>query len=160
MSNSSNVPKWVHLGETETVRWTGHPSLYSIGSYALLGGLLILVGVGVAVAEVLPSDLWWGAVVPVVLGVGLMIYASLVRKSVTYVVTDEEIYKKTGLLSRHVSRVPVDKVRNVSTHQSLAQRFSSRGTVVIRTTTDDGMTFDHVENLEDVSKVLLETTDR
>ena len=160
MSTPSKPPNWVTLTEGESVLWSGHPSVYSIGPYAAVGTLVALAGVGLAFVDLVPSGLWWGPLVPIALGIALIVYAYLVRNSITYVITDEELYKKTGLLSRHVTKVRVEKVRNISTHQSFVQRFTSRGTVIIETATGGGIQFDYIDDLDGVSGILTSALDR
>jgi uncharacterized membrane protein YdbT with pleckstrin-like domain len=123
----------LHPGEE--IVFEGHPSWRSIlgfymGGLALaalagaIGGLADSAGLGAGIAAVIFA---------VVLGVGL-----LKRIGTRYVITNQRLHIRRGILSRRVQQTQVDRVQNVNTDQSLLERLLRVGTVDFDTAgTDD-----------------------
>ncbi len=60
------------------------------------------------------------------------------RLATTYIVTDERLHIRRGLLARHVQETRIDRVQNVNTNQSVFQRVLQIGDVDFDTAgTDD-----------------------
>lgn len=154
---------WMHLTENETVRWTGRPSPYTIV-------VAIAVAVGVAVAGLLLAG-WllsvvelndlpgWIAYLPLLLTlVGLLsavwTYLNWIR--LLYVITDEEIYVKHGLVSRDVTQVRLSRVQNTAYSQSIVERLLSYGDIKIFTagTSTEDLVFESVPHPERVKRTL------
>lgn len=131
---------WLHLGDDETVRWIGRPSRYTITM--ALGAALALAIVGVVLTAWLVSVVGasdapaWVSYLPLVLtAAGLFravrTYLDWVR--LLYVITDEEIYVKHGLVSRDVTQVRLSRVQNTGYSQSTLERVLSYGDVEVFT---------------------------
>lgn len=158
-----SVPEWVTLGENEQVVWSGTPSLL-LATGSLVGGFLVIV-VGIALyGFLLPPDFEfeWVAWLLIPLGMALMAYAYLRHQSTRYVITTNEVYRKTGLFSREVTTLRLDRIQNTSFEQSLLERVLSYGDVNVDTAGSGGteITFRAVSNPQEVSKLLTEQLDR
>ncbi|WP_254536331.1 PH domain-containing protein [Halomarina litorea] len=157
-----NVPDWVTLTDGEEVVWSGQPSIYPILS-SLVAGFLVALG-GFVLYILLPQDLAfrWVVYLLVPLGVLLMGVAYVRHTATRYVVTTNEVYKKTGLFSRDVTSLRLDRVQNTSFSQSLGQRLLSYGDVNVDTAGTGGteITFESVANPQKVSSLLTRQLDR
>lgn len=131
---------WLHLTDEESVRWTGRPSLYTIAVSTIGGVLLGLLGIALAVwlvpvAEGAGVPGWLGLAPLLLTVVGLawaaLTYLEWIR--LLYVITDEEIYVKYGLVSRDVTQVRLDRVQNTAYEQSVVQRILGYGNVRVYT---------------------------
>lgn len=145
----TDVPDWVTMADGEQVIWQSKPSL--IPAVASLVGEVILIGLGVAVLitgdiaslvglafdpgiSVLSLSFW------TLVGLGLVSWGGLGILSTGlqwagkhYVVTTEEIYKKSGLISRSVKNTRLSDVQNTTFSQSVLGRLGSYGTVEVYT---------------------------
>lgn len=156
---------WLHLREDESVRWTGRPSRYTIAIAIGVGLFLAIVGVAgwwfsgpfLQDAEL---PLWLGYL-PLVLTVLGIVRAGLVYLDwlrLLYVITDEEIYVKYGLVSRDVTQVRLDRVQNTSFEQTILERMLGYGDVRVYTagTSTEDITLRDVPDPHRVSTLLTE----
>ncbi len=162
---SENVEEadWLHLTEDETVCWTGRPSPYTITmaiavavGVALLG--LVLTAWLVPVVERHDVPVWIGYL-PLLLTLGGLLsalgtYLNWIR--LLYVITDEEIYVKHGLVSRDVTQVRLSRVQNTAYSQSVVERVLSYGDIKIFTagTSTEDLVFKSVPRPEYVNRIL------
>jgi uncharacterized membrane protein YdbT with pleckstrin-like domain len=90
----------------------------------------VVVALAVSVVAGVPAAV---AVFAVVLVVGFV-----KRVATTYMVSNQRLYIRRGILSKNVQQTRIDRVQNVNTNQSLMQRILSVGTVDFDTAgTDD-----------------------
>jgi uncharacterized membrane protein YdbT with pleckstrin-like domain len=135
----------MELHPGERILYAGHPSWRSILGFYLKGLLIgVLIGVIVALA--------------VSLGVGIGVYIGLVlvtvlvgyvmRRGTEYVITNQRLHIRRGLLSKRIQQTRLERVQNVNTNQSLLQRVLRVGTVDFDTagTEDADFTFVGVSN--------------
>ena len=157
-----SVPEWVTLGESEEVVWSGSPSLL-VAAGSLFVGLLVAV-IGIVAYALLPTDFAYRDLVWLLLPIGMLImgYAYLRHQSTRYVITTNEVYRKTGLFSRRVTSLRLDRIQNTSFQQSLFERLLSFGDVHVDTAGSGGteITFEAVSNPQRVSSLLTEQLDR
>lgn len=131
----------VSLIEGESVFVNTHPSLQMWTSILLIA-LLVLV-FGSASGAVFPS----ATISALLLGVAL-----IARNRSRYVVTDERVLKKTGLLSRSTQEIRVGDMRNLKTDTSWG---GNTGTISISTTSAGGdMTMRYVPKAKQVADTL------
>ena len=121
-------------GPGETVIFDGHPSWRSVLEIYLMGDLLA-VAAGAAL---------WFAVAPgvgVAAGVVIALLAIAVgfvrRRSTRYVITNQRLYARRGLLARYEQQTRLERVQDVSTRQSFFERILQIGTVDFDTAGDD-----------------------
>lgn len=122
------------LGDDEELLWTGQPRL-SAAAESVAGGLVLLVagaGVGLLVAggEAPPV----GAVVAaalVLLGVLAPAWRLVALRRTRYAVSDRAIYARTGVVSRSVRRMGLDRVQNSAYGQPVLGGVFGYGTVTV-----------------------------
>jgi uncharacterized membrane protein YdbT with pleckstrin-like domain len=85
-----------------------------------------------------------------------LVYLNWLR--LLYVITDEEVYVKEGLVSRDVTQVRLDRVQNTAFEQSVRQRVLGYGDVRLYTagTNTEDITFERVPGPEQVSQLVTE----
>ncbi len=157
--------EWIHLTDEEVVRWTGRPSQVTIAPH-VLGGLLLAIAGIVFWTDAGPTvgtgglPAWVGHLPLLLTVVGLawfgVVYLDWLR--LLYVITDEEVYVKHGLVSRDVTQVRLDRVQNTAFEQSVRQRVLGYGDVRLYTagTNTEDITFERVPKPERVSQLVTE----
>lgn len=138
MSTAIGRADWLRLGDGERIVWHGQPSLYRIWDSLVLAavlavGGLVLVG---GVVQVDPDVPWFARLSPLallVLAAAIGASAYLRWRSVHYVVTSNEVYRKSGNLSRDVAQVRIDSIQNTTYEQSAIQRLLGYGDVRLYT---------------------------
>ena len=129
----------MHPGED--VVFEGHPSWRALLSFYIYGTIGCAV-VGVIVA--LAVDIALGAAVGVVL-IALVIVAGVVKRWATdYMVSNQRLYIRRGILSKHVQQTRVDRIQNVNTDQRIRDRLLRVGTVDFDTAGTDDSDFKFV----------------
>ena len=131
----------------EEVVWQGRPSWRSRLAFYLKWGVIALVpGVlgslleGPASVD-LPISLWWLWLVTLVL-LALVVFAGwLQRIGTQYVVSNERINIRHGILSRTDHSTSYDRLQNVSTRQSPIERMLGVGNVDFDTAASDDYEF-------------------
>jgi membrane protein YdbS with pleckstrin-like domain len=126
----------LHPGED--VVFEGHPSWRALLAFYLSGLLgAAVVGVIVALAVSVPVGIAAGVVVE-----ALTILVGFFRRMATsYVVTNQRLYIRHGILSKQEQQTRIDRVQNVNTDQSLLQRILRVGTVDFDTAGSDDSDF-------------------
>jgi uncharacterized membrane protein YdbT with pleckstrin-like domain len=137
----------LHPGEQ--IIFQGRPSWRStLQFYA--GGLLLAAAAGLIAA--LADDTGLGVGVGVAVFAVVLLVGFLKRLGTRYVVTDERLHIRRGLIARHVQETRLERVQNVNTDQSVFQRILQIGTVDFDTagTTDSDFSFTGVAQPEHV----------
>ncbi|MBV0923472.1 PH domain-containing protein [Halomicroarcula limicola] len=126
---------WLTLDDDEEIVWRGQPSTESLYGTYIVGVPMILL-----------------------LGLGLVVIASarLRQRNTDYVITDKGVYKKTGIFSRAVTEIDLDKVQNTSFSVGAVGRYFDYGDVMISTAGGSGveMTLRGVADPQAVQKQL------
>jgi uncharacterized membrane protein YdbT with pleckstrin-like domain len=167
---SVETADWLHLTDDEEVLWNGHPSLYTIGSDVLFSLFLIVVGIGLTAAFLIPLD-WvpealaeqWAFLPLILVAAGIVFFAiqyGMVRRT-HYVITTEEVYRKEGLISQDVLKIRHDRIQNTTCSQSALERLFSFGDITIYTAGSDDLEIllTNVSQPQQVSKILTEAFD-
>jgi len=126
----------LHPGER--VVFEGHPCWRALLSF-YLGGLAGAVGIAVVVAliwSVLPAILVGAA-----LAGGVLVLGLVKRTGTTYLVSNQRLYIRRGVLAKRVQQTRVDRVQNVNTEQSFRERLLRVGTVDFDTAGSDDSEF-------------------
>lgn len=156
----NDVPDWVTLTEGEEVLWKGHPSLRLI-TPAIVVGLVLAIG-GIALALFLTDPTFrWIPLIGVPIGLAIIAWSYISLVSTHYVLTDEQVYRKTGLMNRNVEQIRLDRVQNTACSQSVAERLFSYGDITIYTAGSEMMdiTLDNVPRPNEVNRRLTEALD-
>jgi uncharacterized membrane protein YdbT with pleckstrin-like domain len=157
---ANDVADWVTLTEGEKVLWQGHPSLRLITPSALVA--LVLAGGGLALTIVLTNPtVGWLPLLGIPLGLAIIGWAYVSLVSTRYVLTSEEVYRKTGIITQSVAQIRLDRVQNTTCSQSLTERLFSYGDITIYTAGSDTMdiTLADVPDPQQVNRHLTEALD-
>lgn len=159
MQEKTDAPSWVTLTEGEELVWSGHPSLLSVGGSFVVGLIFIVIGIGVAIF--FEGVIRLLSLIPIGLGLFMIVVTYINYLSVQYVLTSEEVYKKTGILSRNVVNIRLDRIQNTSYSQSLPERFMTYGSIQIDTAGTGGtdIRLADVPNPEHVNGLITEHLD-
>ncbi|MFB6158898.1 MAG: PH domain-containing protein [Candidatus Nanohalobium sp.] len=122
---------WLNLDGSENIVWSGEPRIKSIIP-AVIVGVPMIAAFG--------------------LGVLIIVGAYLSVKNTDYVVTEESLYVKKGVLSRSVQKIDFDKVQNISFSQGVLGNHFGYGNIEISTAGGSGveMRFRSIENPREV----------
>jgi uncharacterized membrane protein YdbT with pleckstrin-like domain len=137
----------LHPGET--VVYEGGPVWRSIlGFYVvgILAALIIAVVVGLFTGSGTAVVVW-------IAGVVVVVVAGLVKRIGTrYVITNQRLHIKRGILARRVQQTRIERVQNVNTSQSLLDRLLRVGSVDFDTagTDDSDFVFSGVSRPDEV----------
>ena len=113
----------------------GHPSWRALLS-VYIGGVVAAAVVAVIVA--LAVSTVTGILVGVVLFAVVLVVGFVKRMATTYLVTNQRLYIRRGILSKREQQTRIDRVQNVNTDQRLRDRILRVGTVDFDTAgTDD-----------------------
>lgn len=166
MGTKTTVPNWVTLTRGEQILWSGNPTLRSalislIGRLGLMGsaiaGFLTFSRTAALFGRSAPLLKWfvpvvtllkWLTLVPLVGGVLSLVLLFARYRSIKYVLTNKAVYKRTGLLTRSVSKLRVDRIQHTSYTQSVLARLLTYGTITIETAGagGTGIELTHVPN--------------
>jgi uncharacterized membrane protein YdbT with pleckstrin-like domain len=139
----------MELRPDEVVVFEGHPSWRAVLSF-YIGG--IAGAVVIAVIVWLVASAFWGVVAAVVL-IAAVVLAGLIKRTATdYMVTNQRLYIRRGILAKKVQQTRIDRVQNVNTDQSLRDRILRVGTVDFDTAGTDDSEFKFV-GISDPGKV-------
>ncbi len=118
----TNAPQHDH----EVTRWSGQPAW---SEYVFLWFITLVFGVRAGLS------VWWGqwGVVAIhVAGMALFVgLAVFFRRTTRYTVTQDAIYRTTGLLGQREDRLPISEVESVSVRESGLDRLLGIGTVAL-----------------------------
>ncbi len=123
------------LHPDERIVFEGHPSWRAVLSFYIggVGGALVIAVILWFAASVLIAVLVFAVLVALVVVVGL-----IKRTATDYMVTNQRLYIRRGILSKKIQQTRIDRVQNVNTEQRFRDRLLRVGTVDFDTAgTDD-----------------------
>jgi len=132
-TTGDDAPEWLSLDDDEEIRWLGEPVPVSLVGTAVWGLLLTVVLVGLLLLLTLPLS--W-----------------LSLRNTDYVVTDEALYVKTGVLSTNIESVGLDKIQNTEYSQSFWGKQFGYGSIDVSTAGSSGAEISF-RNVADASEV-------
>ncbi|KAB1196511.1 MULTISPECIES: PH domain-containing protein [Haloferax] len=144
-----SIDDWMARGVDEVVVWEGRPRIQTILP-AVVVGVVVLAG-AVAVAFAVDQPLV-GVVGLVGVAIPLLAYARVTNTR--FAVTDRALYRKTGILSRTVQRVSLDRVQNSTFSQGLTGSMFDYGTVSVEAAGGGGIQFEDVNDPREVRSVI------
>lgn len=146
MPGTDGVPEAVPLAADEQVLWTGRPRLSAAAPAALVGLVILVVGVGWATTPAAPPRLALAvAALSTLVGVAVPAAAVLALANTRYVLTDRAASVKRGVVGRSVTRAPLARVENSAYGQSVAGSLFGYGTVTLETA-GGGVAFRRVDD--------------
>ncbi|WP_369370245.1 PH domain-containing protein [Promicromonospora sp. Populi] len=142
-------------GETIVLQLRTHPK--KVIKPILL--LLVLVAALIALWVLpLPVDqivLWFATLAIVVLGLAAAAAPFLRWRTTRYIVTNQRVALRTGILTQTGRDIPLYRINNVTFEKQLSDRFFGCGTLVISDGTDQpGMVLEDVPDVEQVQRTL------
>lgn len=125
---------WINLDENEEVLWEGEPRMKSIIPAVIVGAPLSVIGIGILI----------------------IIGAYLNIKNTSFVVTNQGLYRKKGVLSRNVQKIGFDKVQNISFSQGITGTYFEYGNIEISTAGGSGveMRFNSIDQPREVEQII------
>lgn len=102
---------------------------------ALLAAIAVSVGVVIAFPSAPVAVLYLLAVL-LVAPVLWLVARSVRRRSRTIVVTSERVLRRTGLMARSLAELRLERITELSSHQTIGQRLIGCGTVVVESGSD------------------------
>jgi uncharacterized membrane protein YdbT with pleckstrin-like domain len=142
----------LHPGEE--ILFEGHPSWRAtLGFYAtgIVGVIVVVLIAAVAGASTVL------AVLIAVAGIGGVLVVGLLRRMGTrYVITNQRLHIRRGILARRIQQTMLSRVQNVNTEQSFPERLLRIGSVDFDTagTDDSDFTFTGVADPGDVVRAV------
>jgi uncharacterized membrane protein YdbT with pleckstrin-like domain len=151
------------LGEGEDIEHELHPHWKALVLPVLV--LLLVIGVGVYL-YVAAGDRWHNALryAIVVIGVILLIWGSLIPylrwRTTLYVLTNERIIDRYGILSRAGRDIPLARVNDVSFSHNVFERMLRCGTLTVESAGERGqLVWTDVPQVENVQRELYRLVD-
>ena len=128
----------MELHPDERIVFEGHPSWRAVLSF-YIGGV---VGAALIGAIVWLAVGWFAALGTVAVLVALVVLYGLIKRTATsYLVSNQRLYIRRGILSTKVQQTRIDRVQNVNTEQSFRERLLRVGTVDFDTAGTDASEF-------------------
>ncbi|MFC7129697.1 PH domain-containing protein [Haloferax chudinovii] len=135
------IDDWLARGDDETVRWEGRPRIQTVIPAAVVGLFVVVAAAAAAAANGAPGVAAAGLV-----GLLLPAWSYLRVTNTRFVVTDRALYRKTGVLSRTVQRVSLDRVQNSALSQGVTGSLFGYGTVSVEAAGGGAIRFDDVDD--------------
>jgi membrane protein YdbS with pleckstrin-like domain len=134
---------WFSPDTSETVVWHVKPRVRRIIPQVVGALFLVVVAIGGGLAlsnsALLGADpavtvVVWGTVGLAVLAAVAWVALAYMRVQATdYVLTDRNVYKRTGVLSERVVRVGIDRIQNTTLRKNLTGNLFDYGTILLST---------------------------
>jgi uncharacterized membrane protein YdbT with pleckstrin-like domain len=150
-------PEWFSLDPGEEIVWTGKPRVRRIisnvatflfWSLAAFVAAFVVTRVVTVRLPVPPRAVWGVAVLWALLQAVGPVRAYLRTTHTDYLLTDRNVYKKTGVWSENVTRVGVDKVQNTQLKKDFFGNLFDYGTIHLSTAGGSGVEMS-IEDLDD-----------
>ena len=146
-----------HLAEGETIvmQLRTHPKKVIKPILLLVVLIVALVALWVVPLPVDRIVLWFATLALVVLGLAAAAGPYLRWRTTTYIITNQRVALRTGILTQTGRDIPLYRINNVTFEKQLSDRFWGCGTLVISDGTDQpGMVLDDVPDVERVQRAL------
>lgn len=131
----------VPLDPDEEPVWSGRPRLATVVPEAAVGLVAVAASIAAAIALEEPA-----LALVAIAGLALPARKLLVVTNTAFLVTDRACYRKTGVLSRDVRRIGLDRVQNSAFRQGIRGSLLGYGTVVIEAAGGGRVRFHAVED--------------
>jgi uncharacterized membrane protein YdbT with pleckstrin-like domain len=142
----------LHPGEE--ILFEGHPSWRATLGFYVVGVIAVIIVVLIAAVAGASTVL---AVLIAVVGIGAVLVVGLVKRMGTrYVITNQRLHIRRGVLARRIQQTMLTRVQNVNTEQSFPERLLRIGSVDFDTagTDDSDFTFEGVSQPEEVMQAV------
>jgi len=139
---TESIDPAIPLDTNESVEWSGRPRITTILPAVVIGVLLLVSGIVVSVTR---ETLLFLAVVPLS-GVAIPVWKYFALQGVQYVITDEALYVKRGVLTRSVTQANLETVQNSSFGQDITGSIFGYGSVTFEIAGGDDLSFRAIED--------------
>lgn len=140
------------LHADEAVLWQGSPRLSAAIGSVVVGAVFVVGGVAGVLflppEASLPARMVLGLLVPV--GVAIAAARVVELRRTRFAVSDAAVYARTGVLSREVRRVGLERVQNSAYSQSVTGSLFGYGTVTFESAGGPSVTFYRIETPREV----------
>lgn len=104
-------------------------------------GLIVLLGIALAVALLVFFDLHYGVYIALAGIVVLLITRGLIRWITTlHVITNERLVYRAGFIGKHGTEIPLEVIQNVAFNQTIIERIFGTGDLMIESAGTHGQT--------------------
>lgn len=150
-------PDWLSLDPGEEIVWTGKPRLrrlvstvltFLFWSAAAFVAVFVVTSVLNLPLPVSAQAAWGVAVLWTLLQAVSPVKGYLQTVNTDYLLTDKNIYKKTGVWSENVTRIGVDKIQNTQLKKDFFGNVFDYGTILLSTAGGGGVEM-AIEDLDD-----------
>lgn len=160
----ATAPDWLSLDSGEEIVWTGAPRLrriisnvarfvfWSLAAFAAAFVLTAVLNVELPIPD---RGVWGIAVLWTLLQAIGPVRAYLRTTNTDYLLTNENVYKKTGVWSENVTRIGVDKVQNTQLKKDVFGNLFDYGTILLSTAGGGGVEM-AIEDLNDPDELRTE----
>ena len=138
---TESIDSAIPVDASESVEWTGRPRITTILPAVVVG---VLIAVGGVAASVIGETLLFLVFVPFALAIPVWQYFAL--QGVQYIVTDEALYVKRGVLARSVTQANLETVQNSSFEQDITGSIFGYGSVTFEIAGGDDLSFRAIED--------------
>lgn len=138
---TDSIDPAIPIDADESVEWSGRPRITTVLPAVGIGVFLLVSGV---VGSVTRGALIFLAVVP--LGVAIPLWKYFALQGVQYVITDEALYVKRGVLTRSVTQANLETVQNSSFGQDITGSIFGYGSVTFEIAGGEDLSFRAIED--------------
>jgi len=137
---TESIDPAIPLDTNESVRWSGRPRITTILPAVVIGVLLLVSGIVVSVTRdpALPRSRSTRVAIPV--------WKYFALQGVQYVITDEALYVKRGVLTRSVTQANLETVQNSSFGRDITGSIFGYGSVTFEIAGGDDLSFRAIED--------------
>lgn len=150
---TESIDPAIPIDTNESVEWSGRPRITTILPAVVLGFILIAIGIVVSVTGENPFFL---AAVP--LGVAIPIWRYFALQGVQYVISDESLYVKRGVLTRSVTQANLETIQNSSFGQDITGSIFGYGSVSFEIAGGDDLSFRAIKDPRAIRALVDRTT--
>ncbi len=119
-----------------------------------MGGGLVLTAAAALTAAV-PAEAALVVVAAAVIGLVVLVMAPVVRwKTTHFVVTDQKVMFREGVLRRSGMNIPVRRITSVRYEHDLNDRIFGCGSLIVEAMSEEPLTFTDIPNVEAVHNLL------
>jgi uncharacterized membrane protein YdbT with pleckstrin-like domain len=137
------------LGKGETIKYSARISLWRYLFNFIFGGFLTILSVVDVISAAAAHQSTRFAFIRLIVGICLLAWPLIARRSTELVITDKRLIAKFGVLSTQSIEIRFDKIESVRVNQGLMGRILNFGDIVV---TGTGSTFDPIRHIASAMK--------
>ncbi len=131
------------INEGETVALDLHPHWWYFSKHILTGIPLFVALLGVIALQgnssnTLKAVVGWGWAILALLWVAWLAIKYVQWQYTHFVVTDDRVIFRTGMLSKHGVEIPLERINNINFHQGIWERIIGAGTLDVQSAGEEG----------------------